>query len=63
MRVSIGQAMNWFWSRPPRGVLIEDPDDLGYRVVTDELLALMDAAEWFRLEHEAFGAHRRELDR
>jgi hypothetical protein len=62
MRVSIRQAMNLLWSRPLRGVLIEDPDDVGYRVVSDELLAVMDAAEWFRLEHAAYAAHRRELD-
>jgi len=54
--------MNWFSFRVRQGVLVEDPDELGYRVVSDELLNVMDAAEWFRLESEAVAAHRRELD-
>jgi hypothetical protein len=50
-----------FWlHRPPR-VLIEDPDELGYRFVSDDLLAVMDASEWFRMERRALAAHERDL--
>jgi hypothetical protein len=40
-------------SAAPRRRVIEDPDELGYRVVADRLLDVMDADEWFALERAA----------
>jgi hypothetical protein len=37
----------------PRPTVVEDPDELGYRLVCDPLLDVMDAGEWYALEHAA----------
>src|SRR4051794_30116162 len=37
-------------SRHPRKVVVEDPDDLGYRLVADPLLDVMPAEDWLALE-------------
>jgi len=50
-----------FWLHRRAGVLVEDSDELGYRFVSDDLLAIMDASEWFRMEREALAAHESEL--
>jgi hypothetical protein len=36
--------------RQPRNVVVEDPDDLGYRLVADLLLDVMAAEDWLALE-------------
>jgi hypothetical protein len=42
----------WTARRPPRRI-VEDPEGLGYRLVADPLLELMDAAGWYALERAA----------
>lgn len=42
----------WTTRRPPRRI-VEDPEGLGYRLVADPLLELMDAAGWYALERAA----------
>lgn len=42
-------------SRGPRRRVVEDPEVLGYRVVADALLEVMDAEGWYALEHAATG--------
>jgi hypothetical protein len=37
-------------SRHPRQVVVEDPDDLGYRLVADLLLDVLPAEDWLALE-------------
>jgi hypothetical protein len=37
-------------SRQPRKAIVEDPDDLGYRLVADLLLDVMPAEDWLALE-------------
>jgi|1186.fasta_scaffold176384_2 hypothetical protein len=37
----------------PRPVIVEDPYELGYRLVADPLLDILDAEAWFELEHLA----------
>jgi hypothetical protein len=39
-------------ARPPM-VIVEDPEDLGYRLVADPLLQLMTRDEWRALETRA----------
>jgi hypothetical protein len=34
-------------------VILEDPDALGYRLVADALLDVMDAEDWLALERRA----------
>jgi hypothetical protein len=42
----------WMAGCAPRQV-VEHPDDLGYRLVADALLEVMDAGDWYALEHAA----------
>jgi hypothetical protein len=44
--------MKKLW-RPSRKVVVEDPDALGYRLVSDVLLDVMPAEEWLALERGA----------
>jgi hypothetical protein len=39
----------------PHRRIVEDPEGLGYRLVTDPLLEIMDAERWYSLEHAARG--------
>jgi hypothetical protein len=41
------------WPRRRRWTLVEDPDGLGYRLVSDRLLDVMDADDWYALERAA----------
>jgi hypothetical protein len=41
------------WSRLPCKAVIEDSDTLGYRLVADPLLDLMDVEDWQALERAA----------
>jgi hypothetical protein len=43
-------------ARGARPLTVEDPDGLGYRLVADPLLDVMDADGWYALEHAAFAA-------
>lgn len=40
-------------ARPPRKVVVEDPDELGYRLVGDLLFDVMPAEDWLVLERHA----------
>ncbi|MCW2995521.1 MAG: hypothetical protein JWQ18_3016 [Conexibacter sp.] len=42
----------WLAASPGRSI-VEHPDGLGYRLVADPLLEVMDAGEWYALEHAA----------
>jgi hypothetical protein len=42
----------WMSSGPRRRV-VEDPETLGYRLVANPLLRVMDAEGWYALEHNA----------
>jgi hypothetical protein len=42
--------------RPPRMVVVEEPDALGYRLVADVLLDVMAAEDWLALERRALDA-------
>jgi hypothetical protein len=39
----------------PRRRVVEDPEALGYRLVADPLLEIMDAERWYSLERAARG--------
>jgi hypothetical protein len=45
----------WMSSGPRRRV-VEDPETLGYRLVANTLLGVMDAEGWYALEHRATGS-------
>ena len=44
--------LRWIESSP-RPVIVEDPYELGYRLVAHPLLDVMDAERWYELEHAA----------
>jgi hypothetical protein len=44
------------FSRSPRKAVVEDPDELGYRLVADLLLDVMPAEDWLALERSALRA-------
>jgi hypothetical protein len=39
--------------RSSRSLVVEDPEQLGYRLVSDPLLDVLPAEEWFALERAA----------
>ena len=43
----------FFGFKHGRKAVVEDPDTLGYRLVTDDLLGVMTAAEWLAIEIDA----------